>query len=118
MFKKKLLSISSIILVLVLLGGAAQAAVVKDQPSDWARTAADAMYAAEVMNGTSTTELVFSPQEAYIRERAVITVLNLWNYTHPTTNPSTPGHAYDMSDPNVIKYPIYATAKSANDLKL
>ena len=83
--------------------------------SDWARTAADAMYAAKVMNGTSTTTLVFSPQEAYTREQAVITVLNLWNYTHPVVvNPPVSGHIYDMSDPNVIKRPIYTTTNMSD----
>jgi hypothetical protein len=48
--------------------------------SSWAKTAADVMYAAKVIGGTSTTELVFSPKSPYTHEQGIVTVQNLWEY--------------------------------------
>ncbi|GHU87273.1 hypothetical protein FACS1894202_01280 [Clostridia bacterium] len=48
--------------------------------SSWAQTAADVMYSAKVMGGTSTTALVFSPKTPYTHEQSIITLVNLWEY--------------------------------------
>ncbi|MDR1642325.1 MAG: leucine-rich repeat protein [Clostridiales bacterium] len=50
--------------------------------SDWAQAAADVMYSAKVMGGTSSTALVFSPKTAYTHEQAIVTVMNLWGSLH------------------------------------
>jgi hypothetical protein len=48
--------------------------------SSWAQAAANVMYGAKVMNGTSATELVFSPKTPYTHEQSIITLVNLWEY--------------------------------------
>ena len=111
--------------------------------ASWARDATDVMYAAKIMNGTSSQTLVFSPKTPYSREQALITVLNLWDYamdqgtSHelpnvdvdygkpdtsgtPTPSPSpTAGQRrqYDINDPNVQKYPFYATVTSPKEFQ-
>ncbi|MDR0819012.1 MAG: glycoside hydrolase family 5 protein [Oscillospiraceae bacterium] len=62
--------------------------------SSWAQSAADVMYSAKIMGGTSTTELVFSPKAPYTHEQSIMTLNNLWRYLEtvkaalPTTAPS------------------------------
>jgi len=89
-----------------------------DKIEGWAREAADVMYAAKIMNGTSVTELVFSPQEAYTREQAIITALNLWNYVCPNWSMPPVSRKYDMSDPNVEKYPEIVEARTMMELQV
>ncbi|GHU96654.1 hypothetical protein FACS1894208_11570 [Clostridia bacterium] len=48
--------------------------------SSWAQTAADVMYSAKIMGGTSITALVFSPKAPYTHEQSIITLVNLWEY--------------------------------------
>jgi hypothetical protein len=48
--------------------------------SDWAKAAADVMYRANIMGGTSTTALTFSPKSPYTHEQAIVTIMNLWEY--------------------------------------
>ncbi|GHU96872.1 hypothetical protein FACS1894208_11980 [Clostridia bacterium] len=82
--------------------------------SSWAQAAADVMYSAKVMGGTSTTTLVFSPKTPYTHEQSIVTLVNLWEYAQKA---EVTTHEYDMNDPNVKKYPIYATAKNVVELK-
>jgi len=48
--------------------------------SSWAQSAVDVMYNAKIMNGTSSTSLVFSPKTSYTHEQSIITLVNLWEY--------------------------------------
>ena len=104
----------------------------KSDISGWAKEAADVMYAAKIMNGTSTNPLTFSPKTPYTHEQAIITVLNLWDYAiakgasralpesdieYGKPQANQPTHTFDMTDPNVKMYPIYATAKSAKEFQ-
>ncbi|GHU87247.1 hypothetical protein FACS1894202_01170 [Clostridia bacterium] len=82
--------------------------------SSWAKEAVDVMYGAKIMGGTSTTSLVFSPKTPYTHEASIATLVNLWEYAQKAVGTSqTSAHKYDMNDPNVKKYPFYATAKTA-----
>ena len=53
--------------------------------ADWAQSAADVMYGAKIMGGTSSTELVFSPKTPYTHEQSIVTLINLWEYVKWTT---------------------------------
>ncbi|GHV17974.1 hypothetical protein FACS18949_06960 [Clostridia bacterium] len=48
--------------------------------SSWAAEAANVMYNAKVMGGTSTTALVFDPKSPYTHETSIATLVNLWNF--------------------------------------
>lgn len=48
--------------------------------SGYAQTAADVMYEYKIMQGTSTTALVFSPKSPYTHVQSILTLNNLWKY--------------------------------------
>jgi hypothetical protein len=48
--------------------------------SSWAQTSADIMYAENVMSGTSSNALVFSPKTPYTHEQSLTTLVRLWSY--------------------------------------
>ena len=48
--------------------------------SSWAQTAADVMYDTQIMKGTSTTALVFSPKAPFTHEQSILTLNNLWKF--------------------------------------
>lgn len=48
--------------------------------SSWAQTAADVMYGTQIMKGTSTTALVFSPKAPFTHEQSILTLNNLWKF--------------------------------------
>jgi hypothetical protein len=51
-----------------------------DSISSYTKDAADVMYTAKIMGGTSTTALVFSPKTPYTHEQSIGTLVNLWEY--------------------------------------
>jgi hypothetical protein len=51
-----------------------------DKISSYTKDAADVMYTAKIMGGTSTTALIFSPKTPYTHEQSIGTLVNLWNY--------------------------------------
>jgi hypothetical protein len=90
----------------------------KDSISSWAVQGASNMYNYAVISGTSATKLVFSPKTVYTHEQSIVTLLRLWeNFPNNHESSASIGRKYDMSDPNVKRYPIYATAKSAAAFK-
>ncbi|MDR1210123.1 MAG: S-layer homology domain-containing protein [Clostridiales bacterium] len=48
--------------------------------SAYAQTAANAMYNATVMGGTSTSKLVFEPKSPYTHEASIVTFVKLWEF--------------------------------------
>ncbi|NLE23770.1 MAG: DUF4832 domain-containing protein [Clostridiaceae bacterium] len=48
--------------------------------SSYAQTAADVMYQYKIMQGTSTTALVFSPKSPYTHVQSILTLNSLWKY--------------------------------------
>ena len=66
-----------------------------DSISGWAVEAIDIIYAAEVMGGTSTTSLVFSPESPYTHEQSVATFNRLWDYLITVSDDSQPDNFFD-----------------------
>ena len=55
-------------------------AVDKDSFSWWAAESIGQVQAAGVMNSTSTSEIIFSPQSPYTREQSIVTILRMFDY--------------------------------------
>jgi len=55
-------------------------AVDKDSFSWWAAESIGQVQAAGVMNSTSASEIIFSPQSPYTREQSIVTILRMFDY--------------------------------------
>jgi hypothetical protein len=92
------------------------------EASDWALESIGQMQAAGIMGGTGNN--MFSPLGLYTREQSIITILRLYEMldieqpNNPTTQnpPTTPRREFNMDDPNVQIRPIFATARTMEEL--
>jgi hypothetical protein len=96
-----------------------------NQMSSWATNAAGQIQSAGIMSGTGNN--MFSPQAHYTREQSIATILRLGEFvggipmpTPPRPTPQPPvgsPREFDMNDPNVQAFSIFATARTAEELR-
>lgn len=102
--------------------------------SSWAVNAAGQVQVARIMSGTGNN--MFSPKDHYTREQSIATIYRLHEFLEtapyesslphitpapapalPPQPPVGPPREFDMNDPNVQAFPIFATARTAEELR-
>jgi len=89
------------------------------QVSGWALESVGQVQAAGIMGGTGNN--MFSPLGLYTREQSIITILRLYEILETeeppaTTHPTEPRREFNMNDLNVQIRPIFATARTMEEL--